>query len=70
MSRSKGKKKSSLSKRTSATLLDPLRAGMPAMDSITGVESFKKGKRVLNVIHTNEVDAYDPMPAKAKRKKR
>ena len=43
---------------------------MPAMDSITGVESFKKGKGVLSVIHTSEVDAYEPTPAKPKRKKR
>jgi hypothetical protein len=71
MRRSKGKKKAAGSqpKRTKTPRLDPLRAGMPAMDSITGVESFKKGKSVLNVIHTNEVDAYDPMPAKPKRKR-
>jgi hypothetical protein len=50
--------------------LDPLRAGMPALDSITGVEEFKKGKKVFRIIHTNEVDEYDEAPPKARRKKR
>jgi len=43
---------------------------MPALDSITGVEEFKKGKKVLRIIHTNEMDAYDQAPAKAQRKRR
>ena len=50
--------------------LDPLRAGMPALDSITNVEEFRKGKKVFSIIHTNEVDEYEQAPSKAKRKKR
>jgi hypothetical protein len=50
--------------------LDPLRVGMPALDSITGVEEFRKGKKVFRIIHTKEVDEYEHVPAKAKRKKR
>jgi hypothetical protein len=43
--------------------LNPLRAGMPAQDSIIGVEEFKKGKKVYRIIHTNEVDEYEqPLP--------
>jgi len=43
---------------------------MPALDSIVGVEEFKKGKSVLHIIHTNEVDAYDQASSRDKRKKR
>ena len=42
---------------------------MPALDSITGVEEFRKGKKVFRVIHTNEVDAYEQAPSKAMAKK-
>jgi hypothetical protein len=42
---------------------------MPALDSITGVDEFGKGKKVFRIIHTNEVDAYEQAPSKAKRKK-
>ena len=49
--------------------LDPLRTGMPALDSITGVEECRKGKKVFSIIHTNEVDAYEHAPSKAIPKK-
>jgi hypothetical protein len=49
--------------------LDPLETGMPALDSITGVDEFKKGKKILRIIHTNEVDEYERVPSKTKRKK-
>ena len=49
--------------------LDPLGAGMPALDSITGVEEFRKGKEVFSIIHTDEVDAYEQAPSKATPKK-
>lgn len=50
--------------------LDPLRTGMPALDSITGIEVFGKGeKKTFQIIHTNEVDAYEKPRAKAKGKK-
>jgi hypothetical protein len=63
MSRPKPKKKPS-------PPLDLLRAGMPMRDSITGVDEVKTGKRVLRVIHTNEMDEYDQTPPKPQRKKR
>ena len=47
-----------------------MRTGMPALDSITGVDEFRKGKQVYRIIHTNEVDEYEQPPPKAKRKKR
>jgi hypothetical protein len=50
--------------------LDPLRAGMPALDSITGMDEFRKGKKVFRIIHTNEVDEYEQAPPKVKRRKR
>ena len=49
--------------------LGSLRAGMPAKDSITGVDAFKRGGKVFRVIHTNEVDAYDEKPSKVTRDK-
>ena len=50
--------------------LNPLRTGMPALDSIVGVKEFKKGKKVYRLIQTNEVDEYEQPLAKAKGKKR
>lgn len=76
----KRKKKSGRPKRTKAAAaesqeesaigsLDPLRTGMPALDSITGVKEFHKGDKVYRLIETNEVDEYEE-PPKPKRKKR
>jgi hypothetical protein len=48
--------------------LDPLRTGMPALDSITGVKEFRKGEKVYRLIQTNEVDEYE-QPPKPKPKK-
>jgi hypothetical protein len=48
--------------------LDPLRTGMPALDSITDVKEFRKGKQVYRIIKTNEVDEYET-PPKGGRKK-
>jgi hypothetical protein len=42
---------------------------MPALDSITGMEELRRGKKVLRIIHTNEVDEYEQVPSKAKREK-
>ena len=73
MSPSKHKKKTTARPLKTATAkppLDPLRTGMPAQDSITGVEEFRKGKKVFRIIHTNEVDEYERAPSEAKRKKR
>jgi hypothetical protein len=49
--------------------LNPLRTGMPALDSITGVEEFRKGKQVYRIIHTNEVDEYEETKTPGRRKK-
>jgi hypothetical protein len=49
--------------------LNPLRTGMPALDSIVDVKEFKKGKKVYRLIQTNEVDEYERPVSKTKRKK-
>jgi len=49
--------------------IDPLSTGMPALDSIIGVDEYKKGNKILRIIHTNEIDEYEQVPPKAKRKK-
>jgi hypothetical protein len=48
--------------------LDPLRTGMPAIDSITGVEEFRKGKKVRRIIKTNEIDEYEKPPTSGRKK--
>jgi hypothetical protein len=73
MSRSKPVKKTSVrqpKKAKASPPLDPLRAGMPAMDSITGVDEFRRGKKVFSIIHTKEADEYDQIPSEAEAKKR
>jgi hypothetical protein len=57
VARPKSKKKSTIT-----PPLNPTRAGMPAQDSITGVEQFGTGTKALRIIHTKERDAYDPIP--------
>ena len=48
--------------------LNPMRAGMPAIDSITGVKEVGKGKKVYRIIKTTEVDEYElPRPSARKR---
>jgi hypothetical protein len=42
---------------------------MPAQDSITGVDQYGSGKKVLRIIHTTERDAYDDAPPKGKQKR-
>jgi hypothetical protein len=71
-SQSKNKKTRARNSKKKAVIsaLDPLETGMPALDSILSVDEFKKGKKVLRIIHTNEVDEYERTPSKAKRKKR
>lgn len=75
MSKSQRKKNTRVRPPTKATVkppLDPLRTGMPALDSITDVDEFTRGwgKEVFRIIHTNEVDAYEPIPPKPNRNKR
>ena len=57
-------------KKTVIPPLDPLETGMPALDSITGVDEFKKGKKILRIIHTNEVDEYERVPSKKTKRKK
>jgi hypothetical protein len=37
----------------------PVRTGLPAVDSITGVEEIRVGKKVQRIIHTSELDEYE-----------
>ena len=50
--------------------LDPLRRGMPAQDSITGVKEMKRAGKVFRIIKTTEVDEYEEALAKPGRKPR
>lgn len=47
--------------------LNPMRTGMPALDSITGVKEVGKGKKVYRIIKTTEVDEYELPPASARK---
>jgi hypothetical protein len=49
--------------------LDQLQPGMPAADSITGVEKVRKGKKTFHIIHTSEVDAYESAPPNVPKEK-
>lgn len=49
-------------------LLNPMRAGMPAIDSITEVKEVGRGKRVYRIIKTTEVDEYELPPASARKR--
>lgn len=51
-----------------SALLDPLRTGMPALDSITEVKEFRKGKQVYRILKTNEVDEYETPPKSGRKK--
>ena len=70
--RSKNKKRAGArsAKTGGAAPLDPLRTGMPAMDSITGIETVGRGKKAFRIIHTSEVDQYELSRLKAKQKKK
>ena len=61
----KTKKKRSREKDTPEVSLNPMRTGMPAQDSITGVKEFKK----YRVIQTREIDEYEEPPRKKSRKR-
>jgi hypothetical protein len=56
-------------KKAAKPIINPLRAGLPAKDSITGVDQYGSGKNALRVIHTTERDAYDKVPRRDQRKK-
>ena len=71
MPRSSGKKRAARRRPDDAQMippLNPLRTGMPAPDSITGVKQIKRGGKVYRIIKTNETDSYDePVQANDKR---
>lgn len=69
-SQSKRKKTGRSKDATAGSSSDPNRTGMPAVDSITGVDIFRKGKKIFRVIHTTEVDEYERMPPKRRLKER
>ena len=75
MPRPKDKKKTKTAGPRGARALppiDPLRRGMPALDSITGVKEVERDGHVFRIIKTNETDSYDE-PAeedKPRRKRR
>lgn len=50
--------------------LDPLRTGMPAQDSITGVKEMKRGGTIYRIIKTAEVDEYEQPPKRGRGKSR
>ena len=67
MPRTKGKGKEKKKQRPDAvgpdlSGLNPLRAGMPSPDSITGVEQMERGGKTYRIIKTDEVDAYEEPP--------
>ena len=67
--RSKKKRAVGAGRKHGAPVLNQLREGMPASDSVRGVVDFEspegyKGK----IIKTDERDAYDKLPPKKKRR--
>ena len=74
MPRTKDKKKTTDGGQRGAQALpplDPLRPGMPAPDSITGVKEVERDGQVFRIIKTNETDAYDePAAQDSPRRKR
>lgn len=67
-SKKKNRTKVSVRSQTSRPL-DPLRRGMPAQDSITGVKEMKQGGKVYRIIKTSEVDEYEePLKGRGKRR--
>lgn len=50
--------------------VNPLRRGMPSLDSITGVKEMTRGGKVYRIIKTTETDDYDQPLTKEKRKRR
>ena len=69
MPRQKTKTKKPAKKGNALPPLDLQRTGMPARDSIVSVNEPKKGKKLYRFIVTNEVDEYEHVPEKPKRKK-
>lgn len=50
--------------------LDPMRRGMPAQDSITGVKEMTRGGKTFRIIKTDEIDEYELGPKGGKKSHR
>lgn len=50
--------------------LDPLRRGMPALDSIVSVKEMNRAGKVFRVIKTDEIDEYEKPLTSGKQKRR
>ncbi|MDT4952399.1 MAG: hypothetical protein QOJ02_537 [Acidobacteriota bacterium] len=73
MPRSSGKKRAGATGKSdtpASPSLDPLKTGMPALDSITDVQETRVGKKVYHIIETNEMDEYDKPEAPKKKRSR
>ena len=70
MPRTKPKKRKATKAAVGLPALNFRRTGMPAVDSIVSVNEPKKGKKLYRFIVTNEVDEYEQVPTKTKRKRR
>ncbi len=72
MPRTRGKKKKHRAKTGGGTKLspplNPLRRGMPAQDSITGVKEMKRDGTIFRIIKTTELDEYEPAARKHRKK--
>lgn len=69
MAGSRKKKSRKISSKERDRLLDQLRPGMPARDSVQEVLDFVSPDGVhRKILRTNEMDAYDPVP-KAEKKR-
>ena len=69
MPKSKRKKARKAPHKRTGKALDPLRPGMPAMDSIRAVEDFVSPQNVhYKILKTTETDAYDPVPTPKKKR--
>jgi hypothetical protein len=63
MPRSKKKKAEKPANKPAEDVLDQVRRGMPAKDSILKVEDFVSPQNVhYKILKTTETDAYDPVP--------
>lgn len=68
MAGSRKKKSRKISSKGPDRLLNQLRPGMPARDSVQEVLDFVSPQGVhRKILRTNEMDAYDPVP-KARKK--
>lgn len=72
MPRTKGKKKKAGAppRPEPAEGGEPRRAGLPAPESIIGVDTMVRGGVVYRILKTNEVDGYEEKPARRRARKR